>query len=54
MTMNAPPYGLVKMRAKDQTTVLTKVLTGVQDRITETPEKFDPATAGSDSPRMPQ
>jgi len=36
------PWGLVKMQGKDQTIVLTKVITDAKDHITGTPKKFDP------------
>jgi glutaredoxin len=36
------PLGLVKMQGKDQTIVLTKVITDAKDHITGTPKKFDP------------
>ena len=49
LTQSAPPYGLVKMQNKDQTTVLTKVLTNVHDKITGTPEQFNPISPDVDS-----
>ena len=36
------PWGLVKMQGKDTSMVLTKVITDAKDRITGTPQKFDP------------
>jgi hypothetical protein len=36
------PWGLVKMQGKDNSMVLTKVITDAQDHITGTPKKFDP------------
>jgi len=36
------PWSLVKMQSKDQTIVLTKVITDAKDHITGTPQKFDP------------
>jgi len=37
------PWGLVKMQGKDNSMVLTKVITDAKDHITGTPKKFDPA-----------
>lgn len=37
------PWGLVKSQGKDATIVLTKVITDAKDRITGTPQKFDPS-----------
>ena len=54
LTKDAPPYGLVKMQGKDQTTLLTKVLTNVHDKITGTPEQFDPMTTGRGLQEPPQ
>lgn len=36
------PFGLVKGQQKDSTTVLVKTLTGVKDKITGTPQPFNP------------
>jgi len=36
------PWGLVKMQGKDNSMVLTKVITDAKDHITGTPKKFDP------------
>jgi hypothetical protein len=36
------PWGLVKMQGKDDSMVLTKVITDAKDHITGTPKKFDP------------
>jgi len=38
----AGPYGLVKFQGKDSTMVLTKVLTDAKDKITGTPQPFNP------------
>ena len=38
----AGPYGLVKFQGKDSTMVLTKVITDAKDRITGTPQPFNP------------
>jgi hypothetical protein len=44
---NVGPYGLVKFQGKDNTMVLTKVITGAKDKITGTPQPFNPmAMAG--------
>ncbi len=39
---SVPPFGLVKSQTKDSTTVLVKTLTGVKDKITGTPQPFNP------------
>ena len=36
------PWGLVKMQGKNNSMVLTKVITDAKDNITGTPKKFDP------------
>jgi hypothetical protein len=36
------PWGLVKVQGKDNSMVLTKVITDAKDHITGTPKKFDP------------
>jgi hypothetical protein len=36
------PWSLVKYQGKDSTMLLTKVITDAKDRITGTPQKFDP------------
>lgn len=36
------PFGLVKSKEKGSTTVLVKTLTGVKDKITGTPQPFNP------------
>jgi hypothetical protein len=36
------PWGLVKSQGKDNSMVLTKVITDAKDHITGTPKKFDP------------
>jgi hypothetical protein len=38
----AGPYGLVKFQGKDSTMVLTKVVTDAKDKITGTPQPFNP------------
>jgi hypothetical protein len=38
----AGPYGLVKFQGKDSTMVLTKVTTDAKDKITGTPQPFNP------------
>jgi hypothetical protein len=37
------PWGLVKSTTRDTTMVLSRVITNAQDRITGTPQRFDPA-----------
>jgi len=43
---NAGPYGLVKHQGKDTTMVLTKVYTDYKDKITGTPQPFNPMMLG--------
>lgn len=44
---NAGPYGLVKMQGQDQSSMtLTKVITDAKDKITGTPQPFDPSMMG--------
>ena len=38
----AGPYGLVKFQGKDSTMVLTKVITDAKDKISGTPQPFNP------------
>jgi hypothetical protein len=38
----AGPYGLVKFQGKDTSMVLTKVITDAKDKITGTPQPFNP------------
>jgi hypothetical protein len=38
----AGPYGLVKFQGKDSTMVLTRVITDAKDKITGTPQPFNP------------
>jgi hypothetical protein len=42
VTESVRPFGLVKDQDKDSTTVLVKTLTGVKDKITGTPQPFNP------------
>jgi hypothetical protein len=42
VSKGAGPYGLVKHQGKDSTMVLTKVLTDYKDKITGTPQPFNP------------
>lgn len=42
VTESVHPFGLVKDQDKDSTTVLVKTLTGVKDKITGTPQPFNP------------
>lgn len=39
---SVPPFGLVKTQSKGSTMVLVKKLTGVKDKITGTPQPFNP------------
>jgi hypothetical protein len=45
-----PPYGLIKMQSKDQTMVLVKALTNVQDKITGTPMDMGQMMRGMGAP----
>jgi hypothetical protein len=38
----AGPYGPVKFQGKDATMLLTKVITDGKDKITGTPQRFNP------------
>jgi hypothetical protein len=40
------PYGMVKFQGKDSTMVLTKVITDAKDKITGTPQPFNPMAMG--------
>ena len=42
VSQNAAPYGLVKFQGKDSTMILTKVITDAKDKITGTPQPFNP------------
>ena len=44
----AGPYGLVKFQGKDSTMLLTKVITDGKDKITGTPQPFNPMMFGQD------
>ena len=46
MAKNAGPYGLVKHQGKDTTMVLTKVFSDYKDKITGTPQPFNPMMMG--------
>ncbi|MGB9244887.1 MAG: hypothetical protein WCC03_16165 [Candidatus Acidiferrales bacterium] len=48
---NAGPYGLVKHQGKDTTMVLTKVYSDYKDKITGTPQPFNPALMGGGQQR---
>jgi hypothetical protein len=48
---NAGPYGLVKHQGKDTTMVLTKVYSDYKDKITGTPQPFNPALLGGGQQR---
>lgn len=49
-----PPFGVVKHQGKDSMMVLTKVLTGVKDKITGTPQPFNPMMMMQQMPGGPQ
>jgi hypothetical protein len=40
------PYGVVRHQGKNTTMVLTKVVTDAKDKITGTPQPFNPASFG--------
>jgi hypothetical protein len=40
------PYGMVKFQGKDNTMVLTKVISDAKDKITGTPQPFNPMAMG--------
>jgi hypothetical protein len=42
VSQKAAPYGLVKFQGKDTSMVLTKVITDAKDKITGTPQPFNP------------
>lgn len=42
VSQKAAPYGLVKFQGKDSSMVLTKVITDAKDKITGTPQPFNP------------
>jgi hypothetical protein len=48
------PWGLVKTQSKTSSMVLTKVITDAKDRITGTPQKFDPAQKRDRRAQQPQ
>jgi hypothetical protein len=45
------PYGLIKQQGKNDSMVLTKVVTDAKDQITGTPAPFNPAMMGQQPPR---
>jgi hypothetical protein len=48
------PFGLVKHQGKDQTTTLVKTFTDAKDKITGTPQAFDPMKMMPQQPPQPQ
>ncbi|HKD62841.1 MAG TPA: hypothetical protein VKB40_02300 [Candidatus Acidoferrales bacterium] len=48
---DAGPYGLVKHQGKDSTMVLTKVFSDYKDKITGTPQPFNPMMMGGGQQR---
>lgn len=54
ISQNASPYGLVKFQGRDSTMVVTKVLTDVKDKITGTPQPFNPMMMMGQPPERPQ
>jgi hypothetical protein len=49
----AGPYGLVKFQGKDVTMLLTKVITDGKDKITGTPQPFNPMMFGQQDQQHP-
>ena len=49
----AGPYGLVKYQGKDVTMLLTKVITDGKDKITGTPQPFNPMMFGQQDQQHP-
>jgi hypothetical protein len=49
----AGPYGLVKFQGKDASMVLTKVFSDAQDKITGTPQPFNPMMMGQRDQQHP-
>jgi hypothetical protein len=49
----AGPYGLVKFQGKDTTMLLTKVITDGKDKITGTPQPFNPMMFGQQDQQHP-
>ena len=47
------PFGLVKWQGKDSSTVLVKVITDAKDKITGTPQPFNPMMMGQ-QPQAPE
>ncbi|MGA8145249.1 MAG: hypothetical protein WB987_15285 [Candidatus Acidiferrales bacterium] len=45
---NAGPYGVVKHQGKDSSMVLTKVFSNYKDKITGTPQPFNPMALGGE------
>jgi hypothetical protein len=54
VSKTASPYGLVKFQGKDSTMVVTKLLTDVKDKITGTPQPFNPMMMMGQPPARPQ
>lgn len=48
ISSKAGPYSLVKFQGKDSTMLLTKVITDGKDKITGTPQPFNPMMFGQD------
>jgi len=46
LAKNVSPWGLVKFQGKDSTMVLTRLITGAKDKITGTPQPFNPMAFG--------
>ncbi len=50
LSQKVSPYGLVKHQGKDSTMVLTKVVTDAKDKISGTPQPFNPMMMGMGGP----
>jgi hypothetical protein len=46
VSLKVSPYGVIKHQGKDTTMILTKVVTDAKDKITGTPQPFNPAAFG--------
>jgi hypothetical protein len=46
VTKDVSPWGMAKYQSKDTTMVLTRVITDAKDKITGTPQPFDPSSMG--------
>jgi hypothetical protein len=57
LSAKVTPWGLVKSKTGETTMTITRIITGAQDHITGTPQKFDPSSfmpPGAAAGRPPQ